>query len=262
MSSTPLPEAVPLARLLSRPVVLSAAALGAAVALAWAWLIAHPMAMDAATDMPGMVMAPHPWSGGYLLATFAMWALMMVAMMLPSAAPMILLHARLDRGTPAARARDHALFVLCYVAVWAAFSVLAALAQAALVGAGLLPAASLAIGERIPVAAVLLLTAWWQLTAAKRACLDHCQSPIAFVMRYWRPGAAGAVRLGLRHGLYCLGCCWSLMLLLFVGGVMNLAWVALLAAVVFAEKLAPPAWRLSRWLAGALALGAVAILIA
>jgi predicted metal-binding membrane protein len=231
VSSTPQPE-LPLARLLSRPVLISAAALVAAIALAWAWLVTHPMQMEAMPDMPDMpdmAMAPDAWSPAYLTATFAMWALMMVAMMLPSAAPMVLLHARLDRGSPAERARDNALFVLCYLAVWTAFSALAAL---------------------------------WQLTAAKRACLDNCRSPIQFVMRFWRPGAAGAVRLGLRHGLYCLGCCWSLMLLLFVGGVMNLAWVALLASVVFAEKLAPARWRLERWLAALLAGAAGAAVLA
>jgi predicted metal-binding membrane protein len=134
--------------------------------------------------------------------------------------------------------------------------------QSALVGAGAVSAASLALGDRVLVAALLLLAALWQLTAAKRACLDNCRSPIQFVMRFWRPGAAGAVRLGLRHGLYCLGCCWSLMLLLFVGGVMNLAWVALLASVVFAEKLAPAGWRLERWLAALLAGAAVAAVLA
>jgi predicted metal-binding membrane protein len=261
VSSTPQPE-LPLARLLSRPVLISAAALVAAIALAWAWLVTHPMQMEAMPGMPDMAMAPDAWSPAYLTATFAMWALMMVAMMLPSAAPMVLLHARLDRGSPAERARDNALFVLCYLAVWTAFSALAALMQSALVGAGAVSAASLALGDRVLVAALLLLAALWQLTAAKRACLDNCRSPIQFVMRFWRPGAAGAVRLGLRHGLYCLGCCWSLMLLLFVGGVMNLAWVALLASLVFAEKLAPAGWRLERWLAALLAGAAGAAVLA
>ena len=191
-----------------------------------------------------------------------MWALMMVAMMLPSAAPMILLHARLDRGTQAQRARDNALFALCYLAVWTGFSVLAVAGQAALIGAGSLSETSLSLGSRVLSAGVLLAAAAWQLTSAKAACLEQCQSPIRFVRRYWRPGPAGAVRLGFVHGLYCLGCCWSLMLLLFVGGVMNLAWVALIAAVVFVEKSAPPSWRLSRWLAAGLAAGAIAVLIA
>jgi predicted metal-binding membrane protein len=262
VSSTP-PDSLPLQRLLSRPVLISAVALAAAAALAWAWLLAWEMPMgEPMPGMPEMLMPPEPWSAGYLLPAFAMWALMMVAMMLPSAAPMMLLHARIDRGTPAQRARDQGLFALCYLLVWAAFSALAAVAQAALIDSGVLAAASLALGDRVLAAGLLLAAAAWQLTPAKAACLEQCQSPIQFVLRYWRPGAAGAVRLGLIHGLFCLGCCWGLMLLLFVGGVMNLSWVALLAAVVFAEKLAPPGWRISRWLAAALVAGAAAVLLA
>jgi predicted metal-binding membrane protein len=258
VSSTDLP----LQTALARPVLISAAAVAAAAGLAWIWLIANgmPAGMAGMEGMPGMTV--DPWSSAYLLPAFAMWTLMMVAMMLPSAAPMILLHARIDRGTPASRARDNALFALCYLAVWAVFSALAALAQAGLAGSGLVSFASLAAGSKRLAGALLLIAAVWQLTSAKAACLEQCQSPIRFVMRYWRPGPAGAVRLGLTHGLFCIGCCWSLMLLLFVGGVMNLAWVALLAAVVFAEKAAPPAWRIDRWLAATLALAAVAVLIA
>ena len=262
MSSTP-PDGLPLQRWLSRPVLISAVAVAAAAALAWAWLFAWQMPMgEPMPGMPGMTMPPEPWSARYLLPAFAMWALMMVAMMLPSAAPMILLHARIDRGSPAQRARDQALFVLCYLLVWAAFSAFAAAAQAALIGSGALAAAGLALGDRVLAAGLLLAAAGWQLTPAKAACLEQCQSPIQFVLRYWRPGAAGAVRLGLIHGVFCLGCCWGLMLLLFVGGVMNLAWVALLATVVLVEKLTPPAWHISRWLAVALAAGAGAVLLA
>jgi predicted metal-binding membrane protein len=254
---------LPLHRWLSRPVLISALALGAAVVLAWAWLVAWEMPMsEPMAGMPEMTMAPEPWSGAYLLPAFTMWALMMVAMMLPSAAPMILLHARIDRGSPAARARDNALFAVCYLLVWAGFSALAAAAQAWLTGSDLVSSATLAVGGKRLSGGLLLIAAVWQLTSAKAACLEQCQSPIRFVMRYWRPGPVGAVRLGLMHGLICLGCCWSLMLLLFVGGVMNLAWVALIAAAVFTEKVAPPAWRVDRWLAVALALSAVAVLIA
>lgn len=259
MSSIPPSEPLPLQRVLSRPVLISAAALAAAIVLAWVWLFANAMP----AGMEGMSgMTADPWSSAYLVPAFTMWTLMMVAMMLPSAAPMILLHARIDRGTPATRARDNALFALCYLGVWAAFSALATLAQAWLIDGGLVSSATLAVGTRRLSGVLLLIAAIWQLTSAKTACLEQCQSPIAFVMRYWRPGPAGAVRLGLVHGFYCLGCCWGLMLLLFVGGVMNLAWVAVLAAVVFAEKVAPPAWRIDRWLAVALALTAVAVLIA
>jgi predicted metal-binding membrane protein len=262
VSSIPPNADLPLQRLLSRPALICAAALTAAIVLAWAWLFAWEMPMgEPMASMPEMTTGPEPWSGAYLLAAFAMWALMMVAMMLPSAAPMILLHARIDRGTPAARARDNALFAFCYLLVWAGFSALAAAAQAWLTGSGVV-SATLAVGGKRLSGVLLLVAAVWQLTSAKAACLEQCQSPIRFVMRFWRPGPAGAMKLGLMHGLFCLGCCWSLMLLLFVGGVMNLAWVALIAAVVFIEKIAPPAWRIDRWLAVALALSAVAVLIA
>ena len=266
MSSTPEPETLPLARLLSRPVLISGAALGLAIVLAWAWLFANPMPLDSLggpdgmTGMPGMDAVRDPWSADYLLAAFAMWALMMVAMMLPSAAPMILLHARIDRGTEAQRTRDSFLFILCYLVVWTIFSAFSALAQAALIGGGLLSSASLALGSSLLGAGLLFAAALWQLTSAKAACLQQCQSPLQFVMRQWRPGAAGAVRLGLRHGLFCLGCCWSLMLLLFVGGVMNLAWIAALALLPFIEKITPPGWRTDRWLAGLLMLGGAVLL--
>ena len=259
-------DTLPLERLLSRPVLISALALAAAIVLAWAWLATRPMAsiagMPEMAGMPGMMIPPEPWSPSYLAANFTMWALMMVAMMLPSAAPMVLLHARIHRGTQAQRMLANTVFALSYLAVWTGFAALAAVAQAALVSAGLVSATRLSLGQPRMAAGLLLLAAVWQLMPTKAACLERCQSPVQFIHRYWRPGPAGAVRLGLIHGLYCVGCCWSLMLLLFVGGVMNLAWVALLALVVFAEKLAPRAWRLSHWLAAAMALGAGYVLIA
>lgn len=153
------------------------------------------------------------------------------------------------------------LFVLCYVTVWTMFSALAALSQSALIAGGLLASTSLVLDSSLLTAGLLFGAAVWQLTSAKSACLEQCQSPLRFVMRYWRPGAIGAVRLGVRHGLYCLGCCWSLMLLLFVGGVMNFAWIAGLAILVFIEKISPPDWRAERWIAGILMLGIVALLV-
>ena len=248
-------------RLLSRNALIVAAALAAAVALAWAWLATSGMP---ATEMHGMgAMRVEPWSAAYLLAAFVMWSLMMVAMMLPSAAPMILLHARIDRApTPGRRLWHTSVFALAYVAVWTGFSAMAALLQALLIDVGLVSAMSLALGGRTLAAVLLVAAALYQLSPTKAACLDQCRSPIHFVMRYWKPGTAGALRLGLVHGLFCLGCCWGLMLLLFVGGVMNLAWIALLAALVFIEKLAPPNWRASAWIAGALAAGAILLALA
>jgi predicted metal-binding membrane protein len=249
-------------RLLSRNVLIVGAALAAAVALAWGWLFSTGMP---ATEIHGQgmgAMQVEPWSAVYLLPAFLMWALMMVAMMLPSAAPMILLHARIDRApTPRQKLRHSFVFALGYLLVWAGFSAVAALAQALLVDIGFISAMSLALGERSIAAALLAGAALYQLTGTKAACLDQCRSPLHFVMRYWSPGTAGALRLGLVHGLYCIGCCWALMLLLFVGGVMNLAWVAALAVIVLIEKVAPSNWRISIVIAAVLFAGALVLLI-
>lgn len=205
-------------------------------------------------------MQVEPWSAGYLLPALTMWALMMVAMMLPSAAPMILLHARIGRAPSASQRLSHTLiFIFAYLIAWAGFSVLATLAQALLVDVGLVSAMSLAIGEHRLAAALLAGAALYQLSGSKAACLEQCRSPVQFVMRYWSPGALGALRLGMVHGLYCIGCCWGLMLLLFVGGVMNLAWIAALAAIVLLEKAAPPQWRVSTIIAVALFAGAAVV---
>ena len=250
MSST---RAAPLAGLLSRDSLIVAAALAAAAALAWAWLLRAPMA----------AMGPPPLSVEYLIPAFAMWAIMMVAMMVPSAAPMILLHARVDKApTAAKRTRNSLVFALSYVLVWVAFAAIAALAQAMLIRAGLVSDMALSVGNRAVAAALLVAAAGYELTAAKRLCLDKCQSPMLFILKHWKPGAASAVRLGLVHGIFCVGCCWALMLLLFVGGVMNLAWVALLGIVVLAEKFAPPTWRAERYVAAALFVAAAAVAFA
>jgi predicted metal-binding membrane protein len=255
-------------RLLSRSALVAALALVAAAALAWRWLLVSDMSLmpmaGHGMSGPGMgAMAVQPWSAAYLGTAFAMWGIMMIAMMLPSAAPMILLHARIDKVPNAARRLGHTLlFTLTYLLVWICFSALAALAQAFLVERGLVSAASLALGNRMVVAALLIGVAFYQFSPAKAACLRQCQSPIHFVLRFWKPGVAGTLRLGLVHGLYCVGCCWGIMLLLFVAGVMNLAWVALLASVVLLEKLAPPTWHVSRLIGGLMLAGALWLLVA
>jgi predicted metal-binding membrane protein len=236
----------------SRDSLIVAAALALAALIAWAWLL------RASAGEMGAMAKPEPFSAGYLFPALAMWAVMMVAMMVPSAAPMFLLHARIDRSPGVAVRRFNSLlFLLGYAIVWAGFSVAAVLAQALLVRSGTASAATLAIGSRTVAAGLLLLAAGYELTAAKAACLGKCQAPLLFVLAHWKPGAAGAFRLGVLHGLYCLGCCWALMLLLFVGGVMNLAWVALLGVVIVGEKLAPPHWHANLFAALALILGAM-----
>lgn len=246
-------------RALSRSSLIAGAALFLAAVLAWRWLMVSDMG---AMDSHGMAtMAMETWTAGYLIPAFVMWTVMMVAMMLPSAAPMILLHARIDRAASPVRRLVHTLlFALAYLLVWSAFSAVAALVQALLIDLGLVSSFSLALGPRTVAAALLVGAALYQLSPVKAACLRQCRSPIHFVMQFWSPGIAGTLRLGLVHGLFCVGCCWGLMLLLFVAGVMNLAWIALLAAIVFAEKVTPPKWQISKLIAGLLFAGAVALL--
>lgn len=257
--SAPARTRLSIERLLSRSGLIAGGALVLAAALAWRWLLTSTMGP---MDHHAMAMPVEPWSAGYLFSAWIMWAVMMVAMMLPSAAPMILLHARIDRApTDRSRLAHTLLFTMTYLAIWAGFSALASLAQAALIDLDLVAAASLALGNRALAAALLVAAALYQLSRAKAACLDQCRSPIHFIMTYWSPGTAGTLRLGLVHGAYCVGCCWALMLLLFAAGVMNLAWVAAIAAIVFLEKVAPARWRVSKVIAGLLVAGAVALLV-
>ena len=165
-------------------------------------------------------------------ALIAMWWLMMAAMMLPSAAPAILLYARVRdvRNRDASIARTW-VFLAGYLAIWLLFSIALGLLQRMLTGP------SMAIDNRLAQGAVLIAAGAYQLSPLKSACLRECRSPAQFISRHWRPGWHGAVRLGLMHGAYCVGCCWMLMALLFVGGVMNLLWVAALTVIVAIEKL-------------------------
>lgn len=231
----------------------------------WWWLLrmAAPMqAGGAIGTMAGMAPMPAgvaPWSLAYLGPSFAMWAIMMVAMMLPSAAPMILLYASFARRSPARGATT--VFALTYLLLWTVFAGLATAGQAFLIGHGLLARASLAISDRTLVAVLLAAVALYQLSGLKRLCLSHCRSPVGFLMRYWRPGVTGAARMGIAHGLHCLGCCGLLMLLLFAGGVMNLLWVAILTLVVVVEKYAPRQWHMDWLIAAALLVASCALLV-
>jgi predicted metal-binding membrane protein len=190
------------------------------------------------------------WTPGYALLMLSMWWLMMIAMMLPSAAPMVLLHASITRkglagaANAASDASSHRIlsattaFVAGYLVVWGAFSLAAVVAQWALARGELL--SEMMMSQSTLLGSGLLLGAGlWQLTPLKSVCLHQCRSPINFLSTHWRPGAAGAFTMGTKHGLFCLGCCWFLMALLFYGGVMNLIWIIGLALFVLAEKLLP-----------------------
>jgi len=231
-----------------RAVVLGSLAL--VVVLAWTYLLLGAGLGMEMMDMGGgqmMVMLP-AWSLGYGLVVFVMWAVMMLAMMLPSAAPVTLLIASLARKRAAAggtvRART-ALFVFGYLAVWLSFAAVATTLQWALDEAGLL-SETMAFGDIVIAGSVLVAAGVYQWTRLKEACLRHCRSPLDFLLFHWRDSAFGAVASGIGHGLFCLGCCWMLMALLFVGGIMNLAWIAGIALLVLIEKTLPWGRRISQ----------------
>jgi predicted metal-binding membrane protein len=241
-------------RLLRRERAVTAAALGVLCALAWVYLlkgagVGAPDAM-AGTDMAGMDMTgggvaanPPAWTAGFWALGVAMWWTMMVAMMVPSAAPTILLFGQVRRGAVArgqsAGLAPMGVFAAGYLLVWFAFSLLALLAQWILQRNGLISPAGMESQNRWLSAGVLVGAGLYQLSPFQNLCLSHCRSPAAFLSRHWQAGPYGALRLGVLHGAYCVGCCWMLMALLFVGGVMNLAWIAALTLLVMAEKLLP-----------------------
>ncbi|HMO44409.1 MAG TPA: DUF2182 domain-containing protein [Rubrivivax sp.] len=229
-----------------RPSWMSAALLLALAGwAALAWLATHMDSELASWTMPGDA----DWQAGQALAVLLMWGVMMAAMMLPSALPMLRAFVDLSRRR-GERARPLA-FVAAYLAVWLAFSAAATGAQWALQAAGWID--PMARSTSAPLTAALLLIAGaYQFSPLKRLCLAGCRTPLGFLVGEWRGGVRGAVRMGLRHGVMCLGCCAPLMALLFVGGVMNLAWVAALAIAAAIEKMAPQGERLARWLGLAL----------
>ncbi|MEO7423359.1 MAG: DUF2182 domain-containing protein [Ornithinibacter sp.] len=198
------------------------------------------------------------WTGQDVVLMWTMWSVMMAGMMLPSAAPMITAYSRTTRaGTPGVDGST-ALFILGYLATWSGFAVLATGAQWTLHDAALVNMAG-ASTSRWLGGVLLLVAGVYQFTLAKQACLRQCRTPLGFLMNHWRNGRRGAFVLGLRHGAWCVGCCWALMAVLFVLGVMNLWWIALLAAVVLVEKLIPSE-AITRILGGAFALWGVALI--
>ena len=185
-----------------------------------------PDATKLATDMP--LTAPDIWF------TFAMWTVMMVAMMAPAATPVVMLYAAARKSRPASTL----FFALGYLAVWTAFSAAAALTQSGLHWAAMLSMAMSTLSARLG-GAILIAAGVYQLSPWKGACLRHCRSPLGFLMSNWRDGNLGAARMGFGHGVHCLGCCWAMMCVLFAVGIMNLVWVAGLSVFVLAEKMGP-----------------------
>ncbi len=184
-----------------------------------------------------------------------MWAVMMIAMMTPSAAPMILLFAQVHRAREVERTPIPAtlVFLSGNLVVWFAFSAVAALIQQALQATALLSPDVMRVTP-ILGALLLLFAGLYQLSPLKRTCLSRCRTPLGFLMTEWRDGTRGTLVMGMRHGIYCVGCCWLLMALLFVAGVMNVLWVALIAGLVLVEKAVPGGVWISRAV-GVLAMG-------
>jgi predicted metal-binding membrane protein len=257
-----------------RAIVVGALLLIAGLAWIWLFRLGAQMSTSAMPDMAGMdmsnmdagalaamsTMAPalEPWTLPHGLLLFAMWAVMMVAMMTPSVAPMVFIYQRVAQQ---ANSSGHSFapaswFFGGYLAAWTAFAALATLAQWALESAALLTPMMASASSRFG-GAVLLAAGLYQWLPLKDACLAHCRAPLSFVQRHggFRESAGGSLRLGFLHGLYCIGCCWALMALLFVGGVMNLLWIAALMILVLLEKVVPGARWLSR-IAGLAMVGA------
>jgi predicted metal-binding membrane protein len=232
---------------------LLAAALAILILLAWGYVWSGAGAGMSALEMTALTLFPHRLDGSTpgmegmafsWTGAIAMWWVMMIAMMTPGAMPLVLLHARTwqrAQAAPAALQRiAHALLLAAgYLASWLAFSVAAAALQRLLEPSGLLSPMMLWSRSAPLSAAVLACAGLYQLSPLKQRCLSKCRSPIAFIAQHWQPGRLGAFVMGVRHGAWCVGCCAPLMALLFVGGLMNLAWIAALTLLVLVEKLAP-----------------------
>ena len=199
----------------------------------------------------------HAWDRGYFLMMFTMWSVMMVGMMVPSAAPMILIYAAIAKKAEAqgTRITSTLVFTLGYLLMWVVFSLFVTLAQWQLDRAALLSPTMVANSPKFG-AALLAAAGVYQWLPVKEACLEHCRSPFHFISSHWRSGKLGALYMGAYHGVYCIGCCWVLMLLLFVCGVMNILWIALITLFVVAEKLLPLGDR------GGKAVGVIMVIIA
>jgi len=242
------------------------AALCLFIGLAWWYLLSGAgmpgdMSSMAGMDMPMDMNMTQAWTPGYAALIFVMWWVMMVAMMLPSATPMILLYGMMNRrqASRGAASVSSAIFALGYLTVWGAFSLLATTLQWQFERLALMSPAMVATSAVLG-GLILIGAGVYQLTPFRDACLQSCRGPVEFFARFWSPGAAGAWKMGLRHGLFCLGCCWMLMALLFYGGVMNLYWIIGLALYVLVERFIARSRLVSRLASAVLILWGVFVL--
>jgi predicted metal-binding membrane protein len=234
---------------LSRDRAIVIVGLVAVSALAWVYVLQFASGMTGMNINSMEMSMPNlqAWQSGDFVLTFMMWAVMMVAMMTPSATPMILMFARVNRQ----RHIDHTpvpttiMFLLGYLLAWISFSAGATFVQWGLHSAALLSPEMISVTPLLG-GILLVLAGVYQFTPLKHACLSRCRTPLGFLMTEWREGTKGALMMGARHGSYCVGCCWLLMALLFVAGVMNLLWVALIAGCVLVEKIVPAGQWVSR----------------
>lgn len=258
-------------RLLRKDRLITVGVLALAVLIAAAYIMSgggtgmSAISITARTGPAGALLASTPdmimqvdWTLGYVAIVFVMWWLMMIAMMVPSAAPTILLYAALNssRGAWAP-----VLFSAGYLAIWGIFSGAATAAQAAFAQFSVISAMLMTVTAPWLGAAILVGAGMYQFTPLKAACLHHCRGPVEALTRHRRTGRAAAFRMGLVHGRYCLGCCWSLMALLFVGGIMNIWWILGIAIYVAIEKLAPGGDRLAQPMGAILILVGIGLLI-
>lgn len=239
--------------LLRRDRYIVAGGLAAVTAASWIYVLTGAGMDQQMHSSMSTMSTSMPWTPGHFGLMFVMWWVMMIAMMVPSAAPTVLIYARLNN--PRAQNRSGAvpawIFASGYLVAWGGFSLLATAAQWGLdkwfLISPMMQVTSVHLGAALFIAAGV-----YQLTPLKHACLRHCRSPLHFVASRWRPGAGPAFRMGLEHGLFCLGCCWVLMALLFYGGVMSPWWIGGLALYVMIEKLAPLGHQLGRYNGGLL----------
>lgn len=250
---------------LKRDRAIVVAGLATIIVLAWAYVVylssnMTGMALNRGSGMdihPAQMSMPntHVWGSGAILFTFLMWAVMMMAMMTPSATPMILTFAKVNRQRHAGQTPIPAtiVFLLGYLMVWISFSAGATLVQWGLHSAALLSPEMISVTPLLG-GILLILAGVYQFTPLKYICLSRCRTPLGFLMTEWRERTKGALIMGMRHGIYCVGCCWLLMALLFVAGAMNLLWAALIAGCVLVEKVVPAGQWVSRTI-GALTAG-------
>jgi predicted metal-binding membrane protein len=261
-----VPDGTTVAALGRRDRLLIAGCIGVIAALAWAYLFYLDRQMSASMEYDrmmadmGMAMS-EPWRTVDVLFAAVMWTVMMIGMMAPSAAPVLLLFAASVRARQPATpfAPPVVAFAAGYVLVWTAFSVVAALAQWGLHETSMLSSAMAASSGWL-AGSILIGAGVYQFTPIKAACLTRCRSPLGFLMGHWRSGTSGALRMGARHGVECVGCCWALMCVLFAVGVMNLLWVAAISAFVLLEKVGPRGVLASR-VAGVAAAAAGLVLL-